>query len=163
MTRSHAVLIGGTFNGVLSALPIIELGNCCCLWVLGGGAITAWLLQRERTEPLDPGEGALNGLLAGVVGAVIFMIVSLPVQFALGSLGMYEVGDLDVPPEVRELVEALSSSVALRVMLGSVIMLIVSAIFSTLGGLLGAFLLRKMTPPAATGGTDIVPPPPPSV
>ena len=76
---------------------------------------------------------------------------------------MYEVGELDVPPEVRELVEALSSSVALRVMLGSVIMLIVSAIFSTLGGLLGAFLLRKMTPPAATGGTDIVPPPPPSV
>ena len=163
MTRSHAVLIGGTFNGVLSALPIIELGNCCCLWVLGGGAITAWLLQRERTEPLDPGEAALNGLFAGVVGAVIFMVVSLPIQLALGSLGMLDVGELDVPPEVREIVEALSSSVALRVMLGSVIMLIVGAIFSTLGGLLGAFLLRKGTPPAATGGTDIVPPPPPPV
>ena len=159
----QAVLIGGAFNGVLSALPIIELGNCCCLWVSGGGAITAWLLQREQAEPLDLGEGALAGLLAGVVGAAVFAVVSVPVQMVMGSLGMFEVGSLDVPPEVRELIEALSSSVALRVLLGFVIMLIVSAIFSTLGGLLGAFLFRKAGSPAGPGGTEIVPPPPPSV
>ena len=161
MTRMQAILIGGAFNGVLSALPLIELGNCCCLWVTGGGAITAWLLQRERAEPLDPGEGALAGLLAGVAGAVVFAVVSVPVQMVMGSLGMFEVGALDVPPEVRELIEALSSSVALRVLIGFVTMLIVSAIFSTLGGLLGAFLFRKPAPPAAPGGTEIVPPPPP--
>ena len=163
MTRLQAVLVGGAFNGVLSALPIIELGNCCCLWVLGGGAITTWLLQREQSEPLEPGEAALAGLLAGVVGAVIFAVVSVPVQMVMGSLGMFEVGALDVPPEVRELIEALSSSVALRVLIGFVTMLIVSAIFSTLGGLLGAFLFRKAVPPAAPGGTEIVPPPPPYV
>ena len=163
MTRLQAVLVGGAFNGVLSALPIIELGNCCCLWVLGGGAITTWLLQREQPEPLDLGEGALAGLLAGVVGAVVFAVVSVPVQMVMGSLGMFEVGALDVPPEVRELIEALSSSVALRVLIGFVTMLIVSAIFSTLGGLLGAFLFRKAVPPAPPGGTEIVPPPPPYV
>ena len=159
----QAVLIGGAFNGVLSALPLIELGNCCCLWVLGGGAITAWLLQRERAAPLDPGEGALAGLLAGVAGAVIFAVVSVPIQMVMGSLGMFEVGALDVPPEVRELIEALSSSVALRVLIGFVTMLIVSAIFSTLGGLLGAYLFRRTVPPAAPGGPEIVPPPPPPV
>lgn len=162
MTRGQAILIGGGFNGVLSALPLIELGNCCCLWVTGGGAITAWLLQRERAESLDPGEGALAGLLAGVAGAVIFAVVSVPVQMVMGSLGMFDVGDLDVPPEVRELMEALSSSVALRVLIGFVTMLIVSAIFSTLGGLAGAFLFRKPAPPAP-GGTEIVPPPPPPI
>ena len=163
--RTKAVLIGGGFNGVLSALPIIDVANCCCLWVIGGGVVTAWLLQREQPEPLELGEGALGGLLAGVVGAAVFAVVSVPVQMAMGSLGMFEFGDLDVPPEVRELVEAFSSSIALRVLTGSVIMLIAGAIFSTLGGLLGAFFFRKAppAPPAAPGGTDIVPPPPPSV
>ena len=31
------VLFGGLFMGVLSALPIISIGNCCCLWIMGGG------------------------------------------------------------------------------------------------------------------------------
>ena len=163
MTRTQAVLIGGVFNGVLSALPIIDVGNCCCLWVIGGGVVTAWLLQREQSDPLDLGEGALGGLLAGVVGAAVYAVVSLPVQMVMGSLGMFEVGELDVPPEVRELIEAFSSSVALRVLVGSVMMLIIGAIFSTLGGLAGAFFFRKTVPPAAPGGTDIVPPPPPPI
>ena len=163
MTRTQAVLIGGVFNGVLSALPIIDVGNCCCLWVIGGGVITAWLLQREQSDPLELGEGALGGLLAGVVGAAVYAAVSLPVQMVMGSLGMFEVGELDVPPEIRDFIEAFSSSVALRVLVGSIMMLIIGAIFSTLGGLLGAFFFRKTAPPAAPGGTDIVPPPPPPV
>lgn len=163
MTRTQAVLIGGVFNGVLSALPIIDVGNCCCLWVIGGGVVTAWLLQREQSDPLDLGEGALGGLLAGVVGAAVYAVVSLPVQMVMGSLGMFEVGELDVPPEIREFIEAFSSSVALRVLVGSVMMLILGAIFSTLGGLVGAFFFRRTVPPAAPGGTDIVPPPPPPI
>ena len=163
MTRTQAVLIGGVFNGVLSALPIIDVGNCCCLWVIGGGVVTAWLLQREQSDPLDLGEGALGGLLAGVVGAAVYAVVSLPVQMVMGSLGMFEVGELDVPPEIREFIEAFSSSVALRVLVGSVMMLIFGAIFSTLGGLVGAFFFRRTVPPAAPGGTDIVPPPPPPI
>ena len=79
------------------------------------------------------------------------------------SVAMFDVGALDVPPEVRELIEVLSSNVALRVLIGFVTMLIVSAIFSTLGGLLAAFFFRKAVPPPASGGTEIVPPPPPYV
>ena len=161
--RTKAVLIGGGFSGVLSALPIIDVANCCCLWVIGGGVVTAWLLQREQAEPIELGEGALGGLLAGIVAAGVFAVVSLPVQMAMGSLGMFDIGELDVPPEVREVIETYSSSAALRVLVGSFIMLIAGAIFSTLGGLLGAFFFRKAAPSSAPGGTDIVPPPPPSI
>ena len=41
------VLLGGLFLGVLSALPIISAGNCCCLWTLGG------VPQRHRTDHLS--------------------------------------------------------------------------------------------------------------
>ncbi len=58
--------------GVLSALPIISAGNlCCCLWVVSGGAVAAYILQQNQPTPLTPGDGAVIGLLAGIVGAFV--------------------------------------------------------------------------------------------
>ena len=177
MTRTHAVLIGGGFNGVLSALPIIGMANClCCLWVVGGGVITAWLLQQVQADPLELGEGALGGLLAGVVGAGVYTIVWVPLQLFLGSLGgpgaAFEMGDVDVPPEMLQMLEAMEqimSNPPLLALMAFFMMLAAGMVFSTVGGLLGAFFFRKAAPPAApggtdiapAGGTDIVPPPPP--
>ena len=178
MTRTHAVLIGGGFNGVLSALPIIGTANClCCLWVVGGGVITAWLLQQGQADPLELGEGAIGGLLAGVVGAVVYTLVWVPLQLMLGSLTggpgqVFEMGDVDVPPEMLQIMEAteqILSNPPLMALLAFVMMLAAGLVFSTVGGLLGAFFFRKAAPPDATGGADIppagggdiVPPPPP--
>ena len=53
--------------GVLSALPLVAAGNlCCCLWVVSGGVVAAYLLQQNQSAPITPGDGALVGLLAGV-------------------------------------------------------------------------------------------------
>ena len=32
-SKLQPVIIGGLFFGVLSALPIISMGNCCCRFV----------------------------------------------------------------------------------------------------------------------------------
>lgn len=178
MTRTHAVLIGGGFNGVLSALPIIGAANClCCLWVVGGGVITAWLLQQAQAHPLELGEGAVGGLLAGVAGAVVYTLVWVPLQLMLGSLTggpgqAFEIGDVDVPPEMLQMLETMEqimSNPPLMALMAFLMMLAAGLVFSTVGGLLGAFFFRKAAPPAApgsatvsqAGGTDIVPPPPP--
>lgn len=178
MTRTHAVLIGGAFNGVLSALPIIGAANClCCLWVVGGGVITAWLLQQGQANPLELGEGAIGGLLAGVVGAAVYTLVWVPLQLMLGSFTggpgrAFEIGDVDVPPEMLQMLEAMEqimSNPPLMALMAFLMMLVAGLVFSTVGGLLGAFFFRKAAPPAApgsagvspAGGTDIVPPPPP--
>ena len=178
MTRTHAVLIGGGFNGVLSALPIIGAANClCCLWVVGGGVITAWLLQQAQSGPLDLGAGAIGGLLAGVVGAVVYTLVWVPLQLMLGSLtggpgSAFEMGDVDVPPEMLQMIEMMEqimSNPPLMALLAFFMMLAAGLVFSTVGGLLGAFYFRKAAPPEApggpgvspAGGMDIVPPPPP--
>ena len=69
---AQPALIGGVVMGVLSALPIITAGNvCCCLWVVSGGVVAAYLLQQNQTTPITPGDGALVGLLAGLVGALV--------------------------------------------------------------------------------------------
>ena len=49
-SKLQPALYGGLLLGVLSALPIISLGNCaCCLWVLAGGAMAAYLLLLTLT------------------------------------------------------------------------------------------------------------------
>ena len=165
-SQLQPVVFGGLFIGVLSALPIVSLGNvCCCLWIVGGGMLTAWLLQRDRAEPLALGEGALSGLLAGVVGAVVYVAVSIPIsivtapfqrrmmEFMMDSQG-------DVPPEVREMLEGFGSEgIIAGVALGFVVMLIAGMIFSALGGLLGVLLFRP-SPPQAPPPPSYVPPPP---
>lgn len=170
--RAQAILVGGAFNGVLSALPLIELGNCaCCLWVVGGGVITAYLLQQGQAARLEMGDGALGGFLAGVAGAAICAALTVPIRLAAGSLAdqAFPIDELDAPPEVLEMVEFVqqaSESVALVALFTFVFMLIAGAIFSTVGGMLGVLFFRKDTPPGGPdaapppGAGDIVPPPP---
>jgi hypothetical protein len=67
--------------GVLSALPIVAFGNvCCCLWVVSGGAVSAYALQQRQTSGITPGEGALVGLLAGLIGTFIYVMLSVPIS-----------------------------------------------------------------------------------
>ena len=155
-TLLQPVLFGGLFMGVLSALPIISLGNCCCLWVMGGGVVTAYLTQHGRPDPIRLGEGAFGGFLSGIVGAVVYAVVSVPVQLVTGGMmdGLLDSG-AEVPPEIREMIESLASG---GVVTGFVFMLAVGMVFSPLGGLLGALIFRS-TPPAES----TVPPPPPEL
>jgi len=43
----QAPLLGGLFIGILSALPVVSWGNCCCLWIIGGGVLAAYLDQQR--------------------------------------------------------------------------------------------------------------------
>ena len=163
--RTQAVLIGGAFNGILSALPFIGVANlCCCLWVMGGGAIAAWLMQQGRTVAIRLSDGAIGGALAGLAGAFFYTVVTTAVQLTFGS-GLQEAAEAlraaggDVPVELIETFEALSSSIVLMAMLSFFMWLVVGGVFSTIGGLLGALFFRRAAPPAA--GAPVVPPPPP--
>jgi hypothetical protein len=147
-------LLGGLFIGVLSSLPYIKGGNvCCCLWVISGGALAAWLMQQNTPRPVTVGEGAVVGLLSGVVGTVVWLawgIVGL-ILFAASPFDMADfqraMGEAEgMTPEAREALESLSPAVMLVV--GGVIWAFVSMAFATLGGLLGALLVRRKGGPA---------------
>src|SRR5688500_13259273 len=80
------VLLGGVFIGVLSALPIVSVANCCCLWIIGGGMLAGHLAQQESPARLSAGRGALVGLLAGVVGAIIWLVLALVLDVVMAPL-----------------------------------------------------------------------------
>jgi len=153
-------LIGGLVMGVLSALPIISLGNaCCCLWVMSGGAVAAYLLQQQTAAPLTAGDGALVGLLAGLCGALVEVIVSIPITIMVGPMEralLERAVDMagSMPPEMRDMFERVRGGGMARGAfffasraLALVLWLFVGAVFSTLGGLIGAAIFRKPAPP----------------
>lgn len=138
------------FTGVLSALPIISAANCCCVWLIGGGAITAYLLQQGQSEPISLADASVGGCLAGVFGAFVSAVVSVPIQLVTQPLQRQMAdllrGNADIPPELAEMVGQLSDAGVSAVLFGFVVMLLLGMVFSTLGGLLGSIVFRPSRP-----------------
>ena len=155
--KYQPVLVGALVMGVLSALPLISVGNlCCCLWVISGGVAAAYVLQQGQAEPITPADGAFVGFLAGLAGAVVYLVISLPVEVVIGPMER---------EMMRRMVEGMSGvegfrsyadradlvSTPVRAFLGFVMMLFVGAVFSTVGGVIGALMFKKPPIPLASG------------
>jgi len=156
--KTQPALLGGVTIGVLSALPVINFANCCCAWILFGGALAAYLMQQNHPEPIGIGDGAIVGLLAGLIGAFVWVIVSVPITMAMAPFQAAMTQDVlssarDLPPEMREFFERFSGSptIGLGLLLGFFVMLVVSTLFGMVGGLFGALMFRKEQP--------LIPPP----
>jgi hypothetical protein len=156
--------------GVLSALPFISAGNvCCCLWVIAGGVVAAYVLQQNEAAPITPGDGALVGLLAGLLGALIQFVISIPINFVVGPMEramVQRVLDMsgNMPPDVRDMMERwgrgdqpLAFVIMARVF-AFMLWLCLGAVFSTIGGVIGAAIFKKNTPPGTIDVTPVAPP-----
>ena len=150
-----SALLGGLFIGILSALPIINVANCCCLWIVGGGLIASYLSQADP-RPLTVGRGARAGLLAGVFGAVIWLFAAMAVNVVVAPLQERMVDSMirnaqDMPPDVRAWLQMIGNraSSPLRYMLGFLFHFFGGVIFATLGGVLGAIFFSPYGRPEA--------------
>ena len=157
--KLQPALLGGVTIGVLSALPVINLANCCCAWILFGGALSAYLMQQGHPEPINAGDGAVVGLLAGVIGAFVWLIASVPINAAMAPFQSEMANRMmrdaaDMAPELRGILENMSTAPAIGIGLifFFFVMLVVSSLFGMIGGLFGALMFRKSQPP-------VVPPP----
>jgi hypothetical protein len=151
--KTQPALLGGVAIGVLSALPVINVANCCCAWILFGGAIAAYVMQQNHPEPIQIGDGAIAGLLAGVVGALVWLIVSIPINIALAPISRDMAQRMlatasELPPELRTIFEGASTggAVGIGTILFFFVMLVVSTLFGMLGGIFGALMFRKSAP-----------------
>jgi hypothetical protein len=143
--KMKAALIGGIVAGVLCIIPLV--GNCCFIWGIGGGFLAVFLYLRSVPGPMTPGEGAKLGLRAGIIGAIIYLIIAVPLTLIWGGLSMAS--------SSSENGGALGAGLAAG--LGAFIVVVVAAVligFMILGGLIGAAVLGK-------GGAAAPPPPPP--
>jgi len=161
--RLQPALWGGLFIGVLSALPLVSAGNCCCcLWVLVGGALAAYLRQQNTPYQIPAAEGAIVGLMAGLTGAVVGSLLAIPLQMVAGPMQQQMMDRIlssnpEITPEMREMMERITATSGMWIV-GLIFSLVVYSIFGLLGGLLGVAIFKKNLPPPPPPGTIDLPP-----
>jgi hypothetical protein len=151
--RTKAAIIGGVVAGVLSVIPIIS--NCCFLWALAGGVLAVFMyLRNTPATPMEVGDGAKLGLMAGGIGAGIYLIISLPIMLIWGGAMISQ-----------QVAERGGSSGALGTGLlaglGAFVVVVAALVIAgcgALGGLIGAAIFGKK----GAGGAGPMPPPPPT-
>jgi hypothetical protein len=165
-SKTQPAFWGGLLIGVLSALPFVSaLNMCCCLWVIVGGVLTAYLLQDQTPLPITAGDGATAGLLAGAIGAVVAAVLGLILGLMMrgGAESLDQLaGRSDIPPEVARILERLKQLPRVIWFIGPlVVYLVLFPIFAMLGGLLGVAIFKKTAPPPPPGTVEVLPPEPP--
>ena len=137
-------LLGGLIVGVLSAIPFVSY--CCCIWSIGGGALAAYLYIKSSPVPVQMGDGAMVGGLAGVFGGIIYFIIGLPIALLFGMATMTE--------SMNRTGVHIPFSGPILMVIGSVVGAIILALLATLGGIIGVAIFEKRK------GDGLAPPPP---
>jgi hypothetical protein len=161
-------LIAGAIAGLLSGLPIISVGNCvCCLWIVGGAAMAAKLLAKNTSGILTSGDGAIVGALTGIVGAVVHMLIAIPLRPSNIELGrrmfdwLSSLG-LDMPSNMDGLLDGSSGFLSPGLfLLGLFVSAAVYAIMGVLGGIIGVSIFGRKKPQASPPAAPLPPPPGP--
>jgi hypothetical protein len=148
-------LYGGLAIGVLSAVPVLNLINCaCCAGTILGGMLAVYLYrqQLDGSLPIQMGDGALLGLMAGIFGALLGSALTA----IIGGFSMEYLQKLLETldnPELNQVLEQFGPDFfAKGIFIAAFITsLIADAIFGLIGGLIGVSLFgkpsRPMTPP----------------
>jgi len=154
-------LIGGVVIGLLSIIPIVNLGNvCCCLWAILGGLLATYLYVKNSPVPVGPGDGAILGAIAGAVGAVIVIVLGIPISIIAGGITRELLIRLmeSVNPSQAEMVRAqmVAGESIVGAIVNGIILAVLVVIFSTLGGLIGVPIFEKrkrdtVSPPTPQG------------
>lgn len=171
-------LIAGVVFGTIAALPFFGLLNCvCCALILGAGFFAAYLYsaecKRQKAE-FRPGNGAVVGLITGAFYAMMYTLVGAVVQLTVGDFVSKAVLEWlrnlpNMPAESSEAIQrAIESSgklTAFALVMGFFLNLLLGAIFSTVGGLIGGAVFKverpASPPPGPASGDEFLPPPPP--
>jgi ammonia channel protein AmtB len=145
-------LLAGVLSGLLSIAPVVNY--CCCLWSLAGGVLAAFLYIKSSPTPVTIGEGAMVGGFAGVFGAILYLIINLPLTLLLG---MAMIGD-----QIAQTGLQIPVSPYVLVVISSILSAIILAVLTTLGGIIGVAIFEKRKngytpPPSDFGGTPGTP------
>jgi hypothetical protein len=143
MEKLKPALVGGLIAGILSLIPIIS--TCCCIWAALGGLLASYMYIKNSPAQVTTGEGAIEGILTGVVGSLIYVVVQVPLALLLGVASMEQAIR-------RSGVEIPFSGMALM-FLTVFLVIVLILVFSTIGGLVGVPIFEKRKPTQ--------PPPPP--
>ena len=152
-------LIGGAVAGILSGLPFF---NClCCIWIIGGAMLASYLLSKDSPVALSAGDGAIVGILTGIVATVARLFVGLLplhgyyrefLQRLTERLAEYTE---EMPAGWESWLEAEGGESAFIFMIGLMMTVVFFAALGALGGIIGISLFGKKKAQATQGVSNV--------
>ncbi|HEX8282505.1 MAG TPA: hypothetical protein VF588_04085 [Pyrinomonadaceae bacterium] len=147
-------LIGGVILGILSAIPAVNY--CCCIWAIVGGIIAANIYIKQSPTPVQPGDGAVLGAIAGGIGVVLIFVLGIPLNLILGAALMPLLQGMVPPDQAEQMNQMMAAGVGIASAIKSALIVsVLAVIFSAIGGLIGVAIFEKRK-----GGAGAPPPPP---
>jgi hypothetical protein len=152
-------LIGGAAAGILSGIPFV---NClCCLWIIGGAMLSAYLLTKDSPVPLSAGDGAIVGIFTGIIAAFVELIISIPFRavtdkFMQNMMERFSEYYEEMPRGLESWFQegALETSFFWSI-IGLVISIVIFSALGALGGIIGISLFGKKTVQKGQGAVDV--------
>lgn len=145
MNKLKPALLGGLLVGVLSAIPLLHY--CCVIWAIAGGALAGFLYIRSSPVPVRLGEGAVIGVLAGIIGAILYFAIGIPLAYFLSGEQLEQAlrqAGVQLPAGMSGLMVFLLYGLFVSLLL---------LVLSVVGGLISVPIFEKRK--------DMPPPPPP--
>jgi len=143
--------LAGLIAAVLMFIPLGAFG----LGMIAAGVLAVLFYRRRNLgENLSPATGARLGAVSGILGFGIFSVLTSVEVLVFHSGGQLRAALLEAvqqsalrtsDPQAQQIIDYLKSppGLALVMVLGLALMFVVFLIFSTIGGALGAVLLRR--------------------
>ncbi|UCC41037.1 MAG: hypothetical protein JSV96_06300 [Candidatus Aminicenantes bacterium] len=148
-------LIGGAVAGALSGLPFI---NClCCIWIIGGAMLASYLLSKDSPVDLSAGDGAIIGVLTGIIATVVRLFVNLLPFHAYYREFLQKLTERlaeyteEMPPGWEAWLEKEGGGSIFMFMSGLMITAMFFAALGALGGIIGVSLFGKKKSQATQG------------
>lgn len=144
-SKQQSILIGGLVAGVLLTSYLAVINVLCCLGVVLGGVTAVWHFTATHREPVETGDGAVMGSLAGIAG----LLVSTAMDYVLRPLDMdiqsAMMGAMEAlyTPEMMEQVRQQMDAAQAQQGIGAIVFnlligAVVTAVFGAIGGAIGA-------------------------
>ncbi len=146
-----AILIGGLITGLAPFVPFFNLA--CCIIPMIGAVVAVAAYRNSVPEPaLTNNDGMVLGAMSGLVGAVIYSLILIPLVVFIGTTvggfaGRILQGVSDIPLSVRSILEGIFTNLGRFIGVILVVRILahlaLSLIFGILGGILGIALLKR--------------------
>jgi hypothetical protein len=146
MDKVKPALLGGAITGVLSVIPFVN--TCCCIWAALGGLLATFMYIRSAPAPVSTGDGAMVGAITGVFGAIIYLIIGIPLGLLLGTGAQFE-------EAIRRSGAQVPLTGVALILIGSLVVAILLLVSAIVGGLIAVPIFEKRKGQTA-------PPPPPA-
>jgi uncharacterized membrane protein YeaQ/YmgE (transglycosylase-associated protein family) len=151
-SKVQSIFLGGLIVGLLSTSYLGLINFACCAGVIIGAMVAVWHYTNENSLTIPPGQGALMGLLAAVVGAFVALaldqvvrLVGIPGSQELTLIMQERLMGAELGPEQREVQEEMMRQfqTPLYMIISFAFTLAVTAVFGAIGGAIGASIFKK--------------------